>query len=348
MKTQYKKVIDLLLKGACPSIQYRIRTEILGEARNSASCKALQRAIQKDPLVQEAFTYRSPDGSDIDQRRSLNTAARIFYEKGLDPSYRPLNEIVAALDYSRCGRTMQGRRAMKATGDRSAHMMSIWRSYFRVRETEEDKLVQLRSASLFKDVANLDSLEDVISHNKSGGVFKKEFLWPDLYDLDVVGLGHAWRSDEYQGIMVRALRKIIELFPQPGDIRGKYYWPDKKTWSNYSIAYVRISPSLPHAPSHWNRGWFKVFELLSRMPFVLAVEAIEGIAVQLDEKLTENDGWFTEDVHAGSWNFWSCYSGLALEESSFHEAPYDWVSEEGRMYDTTFRCLLILHGFGML
>ena len=348
MMKHHAKVVDALLTHACPSIQYRIRTEILGESKRSAPCKALQRAIQKDPLVQEAFTYRRPDGSDIDQRRSLATATRIFHEKALDPSYGPLKSIVETLTYDRCGPSIRARRIIGGPGEQAASQVSIMRSYFGLDMTAEDKLAQSQSVELFADVADLADLDDVLSHNKTGDVFKKEFLWPDMYDIDVVGLGRAWRTPESMEMMARAIGRMVELFPLPRDVKGKYYNPRKNTWSNYSIAYCQIPPSLPASPGAWSRGWFKVFEQLSRMPFLLKVPAIENVVGQLSDKLAENKGWFTEPVGARSWNFWRCYSGLALEEANFLKYPYEWVSEEGRTFDTTFRCLLILHNFGVL
>ncbi len=45
------ETIDLLLKEACPSIQYRIRAEILGERPSNPNMVELQEQILEDKRV---------------------------------------------------------------------------------------------------------------------------------------------------------------------------------------------------------------------------------------------------------------------------------------------------------
>jgi hypothetical protein len=53
---------DLLLQQACPSIQYRIKDEILKESIQSPIMQALQREILNDPLVRQVFSWQQSDG----------------------------------------------------------------------------------------------------------------------------------------------------------------------------------------------------------------------------------------------------------------------------------------------
>ena len=55
---KWQSTIDALLREACPSIQSRIRTEILGESPTSPANKKLQAEIIDDPLVKPSRCQR--------------------------------------------------------------------------------------------------------------------------------------------------------------------------------------------------------------------------------------------------------------------------------------------------
>jgi hypothetical protein len=57
-----ESALDELINRACPSIQYRLRWEVLGEPRSASRLRNLQRQILDDAAVQEVFSWQQPDG----------------------------------------------------------------------------------------------------------------------------------------------------------------------------------------------------------------------------------------------------------------------------------------------
>ena len=345
----YTNVLNKLLEDACPSIKYRVRTEIFSEAADSKQCQALQQEILKDALVCDALSWQSLDGTFTwyGSNTSFYNAARILYEKAVAPASDCCKRMLDLLDYQHCG-PLVGRAVFDSQRQFLPTAEAIVHRYFALDETENDRDIQNWSVGLFKSVAAINDLDEVISYGKNGSVFKTGFLWPDQHDLELVGLGTSWRTEENQAAMKDAIQKMIDLFPGPDkNIKGKYRKYDAKHWSSYSISYSKICPYLPKQPHGWNRYWFKTFEMISRMPFLHTLPAINIIAGGLADHLSQNDGWFTGEVDLKLWNTWACYSGLALETVKDKKQSY-WPSDKNRIYDVTFRCLIILNNFGML
>ena len=55
-------VIQELLVSAGPSIQYRLRAELLGQSRQDQELFALQEQILRDPLIRQVIAWQQPDG----------------------------------------------------------------------------------------------------------------------------------------------------------------------------------------------------------------------------------------------------------------------------------------------
>jgi hypothetical protein len=82
-------------------------------------------------------------------------------------------------------------------------------------------------------------------------------------------------------------------------------------------------------------GWFHRVELLSRLGVVNSVPPLKLQVNILDEMLIADAGRFTRKLTHDYFKKWGTYSGLMLEK--------DWKSPARRIYDLTFRSLLILH-----
>jgi hypothetical protein len=50
--------ISTLLANACPSIRYRLRSDVLGQSRQDPEMKALQVLILKDPTVERVLSWQ--------------------------------------------------------------------------------------------------------------------------------------------------------------------------------------------------------------------------------------------------------------------------------------------------
>jgi hypothetical protein len=78
--------VAVLLEWACPSIKYRIRAEILGEAASSPTMVELQAQILQDAMVQDVLGWQQADGWlgwDFHGARSCEAGIRILCEKGV-------------------------------------------------------------------------------------------------------------------------------------------------------------------------------------------------------------------------------------------------------------------------
>jgi hypothetical protein len=86
--------------------------------------------------------------------------------------------------------------------------------------------------------------------------------------------------------------------------------------------------------SHWMM-WFHRLELLSRLGVVRSIPTLVQQITILREMLAANQGRFTKTLSHPYFRKWGAYTGLMLER--------DWRDPQRRIYDLTFRSLLILH-----
>jgi hypothetical protein len=83
--------------------------------------------------------------------------------------------------------------------------------------------------------------------------------------------------------------------------------------------------------------WFHTFELFARLGVVRDIPQLLSQLDELKAILKQGEGFFKIKPNDYSFNKWSVYIGLALEN--------DWKNERW-MYDLTFRSLLILKYVG--
>ena len=98
---QHFEVIRDLIESACPSIRYRINTEISGRSAAIPEILVLQEQILLDPLVKEVVGWQQPDGWlawDFHGAKSLETGFRILFEKGLSRQHPVLARALLAME----------------------------------------------------------------------------------------------------------------------------------------------------------------------------------------------------------------------------------------------------------
>jgi hypothetical protein len=81
--------------------------------------------------------------------------------------------------------------------------------------------------------------------------------------------------------------------------------------------------------------WFQRMELLARLGVVHRVPELKRQADALVELLGAGGGAFTRPLRYAYFQKWGAYTGLMLET--------DWKDPQRRVYDLTFRSILILH-----
>lgn len=95
-----KETTQELLERACPSIQYRLRFEVLNQPRTGSQMLALQDKIRDDQAVKEVFKRYQPDswlGRDFQGYISMESGIRLLCEKGVDAGHPILSRALQAL-----------------------------------------------------------------------------------------------------------------------------------------------------------------------------------------------------------------------------------------------------------
>lgn len=76
-------------------------------------------------------------------------------------------------------------------------------------------------------------------------------------------------------------------------------------------------------------------ELLARLGLIQPIPKLRRQIDSLSGILRADDGWFILPMQHDYFRHWGAYTGLMLER--------DWKQPERRIFDPTFRCLLIRH-----
>ena len=90
-----------LLADACPSIKYRVRSEILGYSASSHGMAELQAQILRDSTVAEVLSWQQDDGWlgwDFHGAKGIEAGIRILCEKGVQRSHPGLARALEALE----------------------------------------------------------------------------------------------------------------------------------------------------------------------------------------------------------------------------------------------------------
>ena len=350
---KYQKTIDELLTKGCPSIQYRIRTEILGESASSLVNRNLQKEILDDPLVKEALSWQLPDGhfgkTLTDDILGTGTMLGIVHGRnGFEQAMKILSEKGVSAENGQVAKALATMEALPQKA-RLDGFIAIANAWFRQQEKECSSRTVSEALSNFKVLATLEALEDILGKGRKR-VFKRGILWPTVSDIAMLAVTDEWRCPENRSLMKTAVSNIIRFHPEPENVSGQFIrWGTDDKWGTYEVVWFKMSSELPEKRGQWTREWFKNLEHLSRMPFLLNVNPVKGLLEELMSLMDKTDGWFKEPVSSRSFLRWLwAYDGLALEPGNSLKPPYEWHSEEGRIRDLTFRCILILHNFGLL
>lgn len=350
---KFQPTIDALLKEACPSIQYRIRTEILGESPSSPVNKKIQQAILDDALVKEACSWQLPDGhfgqTLTDDVMGTGKMLGIVHGKnGLEQGMKVLTEKGVSADDAHVVKALAVIDAIPAKA-RIDGFLTIASAAYGITDRDYARRACAEALAKFERLSVLTAMDEIVGKGKRR-VFKRGVLWPDVYDLAVLACTQEWRSPANEDMMRTAVAKILDFYPEPENVAGRFIrWGTTDKWGVFEFVWFKLSPALPGTPGQWSRLWFKNLEHLSRLPFLLELPGIESLLTGLMAVLDQGHGWFMEAVAPRSFIRWTwAYDGLALEDCSFLKPPYEWASEEGLVRDLTFRSLMILHNFGML
>ncbi len=333
-----KSALTELLERACPSIQYRLRWEVLGEPRSVPHLCDLHDQILNDALVQEVFSWQQPDGWlawNFHGDHSIETGLRLLCEKGIDPHHPILVDALCALEREtdRLDRGI-GKVGCILDDKGLGGSHTIRATVFAYAGVEDKPFVREqieRTLATFKAAIAIDTIDDLVEPYKGKLVYRPDRLWPSLYHLRLLAFTHCWRTAENQRMLLESVQRLSDLSPLP-NIHVRH---QAQLIAPASFCMDDFNPDMGLLDdAHWMM-WFQRMELLSRLGVVRSIPALTRQIDLLREMLAADQGRFTKALSHPYFRKWGAYTGLMLER--------DWHNPQRRIYDLTFRSLLILH-----
>ena len=333
----YLETITNLLENACPSIQSRIRTEILGQPSTNEQVAVLQNQILQDNLVKTALSWQGSDqwkNSQFHGGRGIESGVRILCEKGIRKDHPA---IIQALDVLRKEPDIIYRgigkpgKILDELGFGGSQMIKAVVFAYAGREHEPCVEKQIKIAlEGFESILSVESIEDITDRYRNNLVFKPGVMWPGIYHLRLLAYSSQWRTPDNIHLVTEGVKKLVELSPIPHISVKK----GSQLIAPASFAMQNFNPTMEKMDGAAWMQWFHRMELLSRMGIISSIVELKKQVMRLDEMLKKGDGWFVEKIAHGSFIDWGAYTGLCLEK--------DWRSAKRRTYDLTFRSLIIL------
>jgi hypothetical protein len=329
-------VINDLLEHACAAIRYRLRRELLDQPPTTGEMLALQPQILEDRAIREVLSWQQPGGWiawNFHGYHSMEAGIRILCEKGLDRGQPVLANALQALE-KETGRLERGLGKVGAIldllGMGGAQMI---RAALFAQAGVEDAPCMSEQISLalagFEAVLTIDTINDLVEDYKGELVFRPGILWPSIYHLRLLAFTRGWRSAQNQEMIAACIQKLVRLSPLPV-IKVRY---KSQLIAPASFGMHDFNADLNALDdAHWMM-WFQRTELLARLGVIHRVPELVAQVVDLYEFLEAGQGNFTKFLRHEYFRKWGSYTGLMLEA--------DWRDPRRRIYDLTFRSLLI-------
>ena len=326
-----------LLERACPSIRYRIRSEVLGQPESSQMMVGLQAEILRDPLVVQVLHWRQADGWlgwSFHGKAGMEAGIRILCEKGVQRHHPALEQALDALEkYPERLERGIGKvgKILDEKGFGGSWMIRA--AVFAYAGVENKAFLQAQiwqALNGFKAVLATDSIDDIVDTYRGKLVFKNNVQWPGIYHLRLLAFTHSWRSEENQKMVAEGVRRLIKLSPLPNiSVRSK-----SQLMAPASFCMHDFNPEMGLMDdAHWMM-WFHRMECLARLGVINAVPELQR-QVEALARLLDADGYFTKSLSHSYFTKWGAYPGMMLETN--------WRTPERRVVDLTFRSMLILH-----
>lgn len=326
-----------LLKTACPSIQYRVRQDLLHFSTEFEEMQLLQKALLQDPLVKSVVESQTEEGwfgTCFHGYFSLESGIRILIEKGvslehfalrcaLDALERDFDRIVQDLgsfghyfDTHRLGGARMIQASLLAQGGRFTNPL--------IEEQIEVALEGMRS------VLTVDSFEEATETKRNQLVYKHDIQWPGIYHLRLLAYSQNWRTPENILMVANSINRLIQFSPMP----YAHVIKSSQLIAPAAFAMIDFNPDLRTVDAIGWMMWFHRTELLCRMGILQNNNLISHQIEHLKSLLSENNGLFTLPLKHNYFKHWGAYTGLMLEP--------DWKNPIRRINDLTFRSYLIL------
>lgn len=351
-----QKMIDFLLTHANPSIQLRIKKEILHSITEEEE-KSLQEQILNEKIVRFIGDKQLDNGwiglgfhgsnKNAGQYDNQETGTKYLGEKGLKGTSL-LNRAMDAYVTTELTDECYGTRGqywnefeIPAQGQNIIRCACIARAHY---DDVIDISPQIQlSLESFRRVAQVDSIFDVSRPVKNGRLFNKNERWPCRYHLEILAFtADQWKSKENTDMLAQAFRRLMrtdrqEIIDTPvGCWVGNHaVGPCWLLNEGYSISGNGLNR---HTDDGVRRTNLEKVEWLCRCGLYHALPQLREEVAFIADNICE-DGICSVETYDGEFRGWSPYFGAQLET--------DWRARIRRQCDITFRALLITHYAGI-
>ena len=330
--------ITQIIPYACPSIQYRMRKELLHQSSDQPEMVKLQKKILLDDAVKAVINSQGADGWlawNFHGNESMESGIRLLCEKGVEATQPVLARAFFSLE-EHTDRLERGLGTVGKILDEFGFGGSeTIRAYLFARAGKEKvPLVkeQIEQAlEVFRSVTQIKSLKDLCEPYRGKFVYRTGVLWPSIYHLRLLATTQNWRTPENCKMIVESIQQIVRLSPIPA-IHVRYR---SQLIAPASFSMDNFKPDMNVLTDAEWMQWFHRMELLARLGVVKQTPELTRQTKILAGILVEGQGLFAKKLSHPYFQKWGAYTGLMLEK--------DWRLPQRRINDLTFRSLLILH-----
>jgi hypothetical protein len=332
-----QNIIDELLSAACAPIRYRTHHEILGESIPPVEETLLQEQIRQDPAVIAVLHSQSPDGwigRSFHGYDSHEAGLRLLIEKGVSVTNSCIRTALQALE-TQPERVANGLGHVGKVFDEGGYGGTdlIVACLFAQAGLEDKPVVQLQiheTLAVLKGILSFSSVDEIAETYRGKLVYKPGLRWPGIYHLRLLAYTQAWRDAPNMEIVSQAIQRLVSLSPIPYIIIRS----GSQLIAPAAFAMLDFNPEMASLPPADWMIWFHRMELLARLGVVHRIAQLHRQVDTLQQMLSQDQGWFTKELKHDYFKHWGAYTGLMLEP--------DWKNPRRRMFDLTFRSLLIL------
>lgn len=351
-----QKMIDFLLAHANPSIQLRVKKEIL-QSITAQEEKTLQERILDEKIIRFMGEKQLENGwiglgfhgsnRNAGQYDNQETATKYMGEKALKGTTllnRAMNAYVTTEltdPIYRCGGQYWSEFEIPAFGPNLIRCACIARAHYddKIDITPQIKL----SLESFERVTQVDSIWDVSRPLAKGRLFNKNERWPCRYHLEILAFStERWKNEENVAMLAESFKRLMradreEIINTPVRcwVGNHAVGPCWLLNEGYSISGDGLNNHTSDGVRRTNLE--KVEWLLRCGLYPYLPELREEVAFVMDN--INQDGICSVEMYEGEFRGWGPYFGAQLEA--------DWRAKIRRQCDITFRALLIAHYAGI-
>ena len=345
---------DFLLNNAGPSIQLRVRKEILRDISPGAVTDLQNKILEEKTLRFIAGKQKDNGwigngfhgaGKDAGQYDNQETATKYMGEKGLHGTVL-LNRAMEAYATTELTDPCYGTRGwyfsefeIPAFGQNMIRCACIARAHY---DDVMDIAPQIEVAlASFRRVTEVDSILDVTRPAKHFRLFNNGERWPCRYHLEILAFTEGWKNPGNIAVLAEAFRRLMRTDRKAYIGLPVACWvghPVGPLWSlteGYSLADGAYLPA-PDGEGVQRLNLEKI-EWLVRCGLYGHVPALKEAVERIADSVDEN-GICRVNILEKEFRGWGPYGGLQLEP--------DWRSCTRKACDITCRALLILYYAG--